>query len=127
MEARGVISMEVTVGSKSLSTAFFIVKVQGNCSVIRNRNWIHVNYCAPSTLHQFLIKSIDDEIKVVHTGTSTYIALVDAIVDWQHRNTQCLSGKDLTNYHFLSVSKDVFVSMSVQPAFEARLGNIVFQ
>jgi hypothetical protein len=127
MEARGVISMEVTVGSKSLSTAFFIVKVQGNCSVIRNHNWIHVNYCVPSTLHRFLIKSIDDEIKVVHTDTSTYIALVDAIVDWQRRNTQCLSRKDLTNYHFLSVSKDVFVSMSVQPAFEARLGNIVFQ
>jgi hypothetical protein len=30
MEARGVISMELTIGSKSLATVFFIVEVQGN-------------------------------------------------------------------------------------------------
>jgi hypothetical protein len=30
MEARGVISMELTIGSKSLATAFFVVEVQGN-------------------------------------------------------------------------------------------------
>jgi hypothetical protein len=34
MEAKGVISMELTVGSKSLATAFFVVEVQGNYSVI---------------------------------------------------------------------------------------------
>jgi hypothetical protein len=34
MEARGVISMELTVGSKSLATVFFVVNVQGNYSVI---------------------------------------------------------------------------------------------
>jgi hypothetical protein len=34
MEARGIVSMELTVGSKSLATAFFIVEMQGNYSVI---------------------------------------------------------------------------------------------
>jgi hypothetical protein len=34
MEARGVVSMELTVGSKSVATAFFVVEVQGNYSVI---------------------------------------------------------------------------------------------
>jgi hypothetical protein len=34
MEARGIVSMELTVGSKSLATAFFVVEVQGNYSVI---------------------------------------------------------------------------------------------
>jgi hypothetical protein len=28
MEARGIVSMELTVGSKSLATAFFIIEVQ---------------------------------------------------------------------------------------------------
>jgi hypothetical protein len=28
MEARGIVSMELTVGSKSLATAFFILEVQ---------------------------------------------------------------------------------------------------
>jgi hypothetical protein len=34
MEATGVVSMDLTVRSKSLSTAFFIVEVQDNYSVI---------------------------------------------------------------------------------------------
>jgi hypothetical protein len=51
MEARGVISMELTVGSKSLAIAFFIIEVQGNYSVILGHDWIHANRCIPSTLH----------------------------------------------------------------------------
>jgi hypothetical protein len=38
MQAKGVISMEVTVGSKSLATAFFVIKVQSNYSVILGRD-----------------------------------------------------------------------------------------
>jgi hypothetical protein len=34
MEARVVVSMELTVGSKSLTAAFFIIEVQDNYSVI---------------------------------------------------------------------------------------------
>jgi hypothetical protein len=47
MEARGVISMEFTVGSKSLPTAFFVIEVQGNYSVILGCDWIHANRCIP--------------------------------------------------------------------------------
>jgi hypothetical protein len=101
MEARGVVSMELTVGSKSLAITFFIVEVQGNYNVILGHDWIHTNHCVPSTLHQFLIQWIDGEIEVVHT---------DAIADWQHGSIQCLSGRDLIGYDFLSVSNDVFVS-----------------
>jgi hypothetical protein len=43
--------MELTVGSKSLATAFFIVEVQGNYSIILGRDWIHANRCISSTLH----------------------------------------------------------------------------
>jgi hypothetical protein len=52
---KGVASMELTMGSKTLATAFFITEVQGNYSVILGRDWIHVNCCIPSTFHQFLI------------------------------------------------------------------------
>jgi hypothetical protein len=82
MEARGLVSMELTVGSKSLATAFFIVEVQGNYSVIFGHDWIHVNRCIPSTLHQFLIQWINDEIEVVHADASAYIALADTMADW---------------------------------------------
>jgi hypothetical protein len=58
---------------------------------------------------------------------STYIALVVATANWQHGSAQCLSGKELIGYNFLSVTKDGFVPVSVQPAFEARLGDVIFQ
>jgi hypothetical protein len=119
MEARGVISMELTVGSKSLATAFFVVEVQGNYSVILGRDWIHANCCILSTLHHFLLQWIDDEIEVVHAEASDYIALANAMADWQHGGTQCLSGKDLTGYNFLSVSKEGFMPMSIKPASKA--------
>jgi hypothetical protein len=81
MMSRGVVSMELTVGSKSLATVFFVIEVQGNYSVILGCNWIHANYCIPSTLHQFLIQWIDDEVEVVHADMSAYIALADAMAD----------------------------------------------
>jgi hypothetical protein len=126
IEAWGVVSMELTVGSKSLATTFFIIEVQGNYSVILDYDCIHANHCIPSTLHQFLIQWINDEIDVVHADTLAYIAL-DAMVDWQHGSTQCPSGKDLTSYDFLSISKEEFVPVSIKLAFEAQLGNVVFQ
>jgi hypothetical protein len=55
MEARGIVSMELIVGSKSLTTTFFIVELQGNYSVILGCDRMHANYCVPSTLHPFLI------------------------------------------------------------------------
>jgi hypothetical protein len=73
--------MELTIGSKTLATAFFVVELQRNYSVILGRDWIQANCCVPSTLHQFLIQWIDDEIEVVHVDVSAYIALADATVD----------------------------------------------
>jgi hypothetical protein len=58
---------------------------------------------------------------------SAYIALADAMTDLQHGGGKCLSGRDLTCYDFLSVSKESFVPMFVKPGSEARLGNVVFQ
>jgi hypothetical protein len=127
MKARGVIFIELTVGRKSLATAFFVIEMQGNYSIILGRDWIHANHCIPSTLHQFLIQWINDEIETVHTDTSAYITLADATTDWQHESTQCLSRKDLTSYDFLSVSKDRFVPMSMQPAFRTQLRGVAFQ
>ena len=52
--AKGVASMESTMVSKTLATAFFVSEVQGNFNLILGRDWIHANQCVPSTLHQFL-------------------------------------------------------------------------
>jgi hypothetical protein len=55
MGDKGVISMELTIGSKTLATTFFVTEKQGNFSLILGRDWIHANKCVPSALHQMLI------------------------------------------------------------------------
>ena len=49
--AKGVASMELTVGSKTVATTFFVSEVQGNFNLILGRAWIHANQCVPSSLH----------------------------------------------------------------------------
>jgi hypothetical protein len=73
--------MELNMRSKSLATSFFVVEVQGNYSVILDHDWTHANRCVPSTLHQFLIKWINNKIEVVHADASAYIALADTMAD----------------------------------------------
>jgi hypothetical protein len=119
--------MELTVGSKSLATVFFIIELKDNYSAILGRDWIYANHYIPSTLHQFLIQWITDEVEIVHMDASAYIALADATTDMQHESVQCLLGMDLTGYDFLSVSNEGFVLVSVKPAPETRLDNVVFQ
>jgi hypothetical protein len=58
---------------------------------------------------------------------SAYIALANAMADWQDGGPQCLSGRDLIGYNFLSISKKGFVPVSVKPASETQLSNVVLQ
>jgi hypothetical protein len=53
-EAKGVMSVELTMGSKMLATAFFMVDMGGRYNLVHGRDWIHTNGCVPSTLHQCL-------------------------------------------------------------------------
>ena len=76
--AKGVASMDLTVGSKTVATAFFVSKVQGNFNLILGRDWIHASQCVPSSLHQFLIQWIGDEVEVVHGDTSSFIGTADS-------------------------------------------------
>ena len=66
LSAKGVASMELTIRSKMLATAFFVSEVQGNYNLILGRDWIHANQCIPSTLHQFLVQWIGDEVEVLN-------------------------------------------------------------
>jgi len=52
---KGVVCFELTIHSKSLPTIFFVVDAQGTYSLLLEREWIHANFCIPSTMHQSLI------------------------------------------------------------------------
>ena len=113
--AKGVASIELAIGSKTLATSFFISEVQGNFNLLLGRDWIHANQCVPSTLHPFLIQWIGDEIEVVHGDTSSFIATADSDSIGAHDNIKCLSGLDLSNYELISCTKNGFVSIILKP------------
>jgi hypothetical protein len=45
--AQGAICVELTIGSKTLPIAFFIIKGRGSYNLLLGRDWIHANYCIP--------------------------------------------------------------------------------
>ena len=123
-EAKGIISMELTVRSKTLPTAFFVVDVKGRYNVLLGRDWIHANCCIPSTLHQCLIQWVNDDVEVIGADNSTCIALTEVPVDWQLGDMQCLTGRDLSDYDYISIGRDGFVPVNVQPANVAWLNDL---
>jgi hypothetical protein len=111
---KGIASMELTMGSKTIPTAFFVAEIQGNYNAILGRDWIHANHCVPSTLHQFLIQLVGEEVEIVHVDVSACVAMADPS-SWSHYNIKCLSGQDISDYDFVSVSKDGFIPVSIKP------------
>jgi hypothetical protein len=109
MGAKGVISMELTIGSKTLATAFFVAETQGNFSLILGCDWIHANKCVPFTLHQILIQWVDHEVEVVHGDNFACVAVVDSHSIGIHDDVKCLSGLDLSDYEFVSCSNNDFI------------------
>jgi hypothetical protein len=65
-EAQGIISKKLTVGSKTIPMAFFVVDVKGWYNVLLGHDWIHANECIPSTMHQCLIQCVGDRVETVH-------------------------------------------------------------
>jgi hypothetical protein len=122
--AKGVISMELTIGSKTRATTFFVTETQGNFSLILGHDWIHTKKCVPSTLHQILIKWIDDEVEVEHGDNSACVAIADSHSIGVDDDVKCLSGLDLYNYEFVSCSKDGFIPVVIK-SFDNRLNHFI--
>jgi hypothetical protein len=53
-KTHGAICVELTIGSKTLPTTFFIIDGKGIYSLLLGHDWIHANCCIPSTMHQYL-------------------------------------------------------------------------
>jgi hypothetical protein len=120
IKARGVTSIELTIGTKTLAAAFFIAVVEGNYSLILGRDWIHANQCIPSTLHQMLIQWVGDDVEQVHADASACIAVADAPVLWTYETAMCLTGVDFSDYLFISTDKKGFIPVMLKP-MEIRL------
>jgi hypothetical protein len=118
-EAKGIIYMELMVGCKTMPTAFFVVDMKGCYNMLLGWDWIHANECVPSTLHQCIIQWISDEVEVVQADEEVCVAMAESQLDLLGGKMECLFGKDLMGYDYISIGKDGFIPISVKPAIGA--------
>ncbi|KAK1681531.1 hypothetical protein QYE76_042379 [Lolium multiflorum] len=104
-EAKGVLNVELTVGRKTIPTAFFIVDSKSNYAVLLGRDWIHANCCIPSTMHQCIIQWDGDEVEVVQADDSIEISLA-AMSVWEADDQEPLSGISLEGCERIEASKN---------------------
>jgi hypothetical protein len=93
-EAQGVLNVDLTVGSKTIPTSFFIESSKCTYTVLLRRDWIHADCCIPSTMHQCLIKWDGDKVEVVHADDSIEISLA-AMSVWDAEDQESISGISL--------------------------------
>ncbi|KAH7844531.1 hypothetical protein Vadar_029054 [Vaccinium darrowii] len=72
--AQGIIIMNLQVGTKTLTTPFFVVNSRSSYNLLLGRDWIHVCMAVPSTLHQCLIFWHGDDIEVVWADKRPFLA-----------------------------------------------------
>ena len=90
--ALGALCVDLTIGSKTLPTTFFVINGKGSYILLLGRDWIHANCCIPSTMHQCLIQWVDDAVEIVSVDLSFSVASAEAqIVSYDRMN--CLSGQ----------------------------------
>ena len=71
---------------------FFVIDGKGSYSLLHGRDWIHANYCLPSTMHQCVIQWHGDDVEVVRADESVSIATSDPVF-WELGDFECLSSK----------------------------------
>jgi hypothetical protein len=90
--SQGVLNVELTIGSKTLLTTFFVINGKGSYSLLLARDCLHANYCVPSTMHQCLTRWQGNGIEVASADTTVSVAAADTLA-WEFEGIECLSGK----------------------------------
>ena len=89
-KTQGAVNVELTIGSKTLPTTFFVIDGKGTYSLLLGHDWIHANCCIPSTMHQCLIQWQGDDVEVVQADTSVSMATAD-LAYWEFEDCECFS------------------------------------
>jgi hypothetical protein len=61
---------------------------------------------------------VGDKVEVVHADESAQVAMAESQVDINGGSMECLTGRNLTDYDFVSIKNDGFVPISVKPMTE---------
>lgn len=88
-ETKGVLNVELTVGSKTIPTTFFVIDGKGSYCLLLGRDWIHAICCIPSTMHQCLIQWQEDQVEIMQANRSVHVANAD-LTFWKMEGIDCL-------------------------------------
>jgi hypothetical protein len=105
LEAQGILSVDLTVGNKTIPTSFFIISSKSTYNVLLGRDWIHANCCIPSTMHQYLIQWDRDEVEVVHADNSIEISHASMSI-WDLEDQELISGISLEGCDRIEATKN---------------------
>jgi hypothetical protein len=97
--------VDLTVGSKTVPTSFFIINSKSTYNVLLGRDWIHANCCIPSTMHQCLIQWDGDEVEVVYADDSIEISHA-AMSIWDAKDQEPISGISLEGCDRIEATKN---------------------
>jgi hypothetical protein len=104
-EAQGILNVDLTVGSKTVLTSFFVVNSKSTYTILLGRDWIHANCCIPSTMHQCLIQWDGDEVEAVHADDSIEISHA-AMSIWDAEDQEQISGITLEGCDRVEATKN---------------------
>jgi hypothetical protein len=104
-EAQGVLSVDLTIGGKTVPTSFFVVNSKGSYTVVLGRDWIHANCCIPSLMHQCLIQWDGDEVEVDLADDSVEVSHA-AMSVWDAKDQEPISGISLEGYDRVEATKN---------------------
>jgi hypothetical protein len=104
-EAQGVPSVDLTMGSKTVPTSFFVINNKSTYTVLLGRDWIHANCCISSMMHQCHIQWDGDEVEVVHVDDSIEISHA-AMSIWDAEDQEPISGISLEGCDRVEATKN---------------------
>jgi hypothetical protein len=91
-KTQGAINVKLMIGSKTLSTTFFVIDGKGTHSLLLGCDWIHANCCISSTMHQCLIQWQGDNVEVVQIDTSVSVATANPAY-WKFEDCEYFSDR----------------------------------
>jgi hypothetical protein len=63
-------------------------------------------------------------VEVIRAGDSACVASVESSGDFQDREIRCLTGRDLSEFDYISIGHGSFVPVSVRPMIMTHLEHV---
>ena len=75
----GILPINITIGSKTVLFSFFVIDSTTNYNILLVRDWIHANWCVPSSLYQFLLFWKGNEVEVVQADKQPFMVATGSV------------------------------------------------